>query len=343
MEHLWLWTRFAAASLLIVLAGSRLSRYADVFSEKLRLGHVFVGMIFLGWITSLPELVLSLGSTIYVGEPDLAIGNVLGSCLFNLIILVVVDIIILGGLFFTRTSMSSLTTGLVSMLMLLTAAAGLQAGSANAPTWVTAPAGLHMDLFSWLIILFYLGSTAYLYILDRRKEKQLESSDEPLKYADTKIAGVVLASVLATAVIVGAGLYLANIGDEIAATYSIAHSFVGTLFFAVVSSLPELTTTIAAARLGFLDMSLGNIFGSNIFNIMIIGVSDAFYTKGSIFASPETHNRSHLFVALFAIVATVAVVCGLKGKSGRLFWRVSIISIIVAICYFAGLILNYAW
>lgn len=336
MDHLWLWTQFVIASALIVLAGSRLSRYADIISEKLGLGHVFVGMVFLGWITSLPELVLSLGSTIYVGEPDMAIGNVLGSCLFNLTILVVADIFVVRGLFFTRTHAGSAITGTASLAMLFLAGAGLML-----PTVVSIPSPLGIDLFSWLIIVFYLISTVLLYRHDKRTTTPDELDNEEKKYEDTGIGAVAVQSVVATAVIVGAGLYMANLGDVIAVKYGIAHSFVGTLFFAVVSSLPELSTTIAAARLGFYDMCLGNIFGSNIFNVMIISVSDICYRKGSIIAAPEPDSRFYLFcVALFAFVATAAVIMGIRLKSRKLFWRISWVSLVVTACYVLGLFLS---
>lgn len=342
MEHVWLWARFAIASALIVLAAGRLTRYADVISEKLKLGHVFVGMIFLGWVTSLPELVLSLSSTIYVGEPDLAIGNVLGSCLFNLLILVVVEVVFLAGLLFGRTGPSAARTGAASLVMLLLALFGMQAGMARTvPAWLHAPFGLPLDIFSWLIILCYLASTVILYRLDRKSRKLDEAPPEAQRHEGASLALTGLASFAAALVIVGAGFWLAYIGDEIADEYDIARSFVGVLFFAVVSSLPELSTSIAAARMGFYDMVFGNIFGSNIFNVMIIGISDIAYQPGSIMASSQTSNRVHLWVAMLAAVATLAAIAGVRRRTGRLFWRISWISLVIVACYAAGLASTY--
>ena len=337
MDHFTLWLQFVTASAIIVFAGSRLSRYADILSEKLKLGHVFVGMIFLGWITSLPELVLSLGSTIAVEEPNLAIGNVLGSCLFNLMILVIADITVIGGLFFTRTNPKSAVTGFVSLTMLLLATGGLVLGMVSGvPTWLEKPFGIPLGLFSWLIASFYVVSTILLYRYDR---KSGISDEEPKqeKHESASMVVVGFASLAATAGIVGAGLWMSYLGDAIADKYVMTHSFVGTLFFAIVSSLPELTTTIASARLGFLDMCLGNIFGSNIFNIMIIAVSDVAYTKDSIFSSPQTDSKAHLWVAVFAFAATVAIIWGVRRRTSRLFWRITWISIAVVVCYIAGL------
>jgi cation:H+ antiporter len=337
MEHLELWAQFVGASAVIVFAGSRLTRYADILSDKLKLGHVFVGMIFLGWITSLPELVLSLGSTLAVGQPDLAIGNVLGSCLFNLLILVIADVIVIGGLIFTRTNPKSAITGLASLSMLLLATGGLVLGMIRGvPVGIESPFGLPLGLFSWLIVLFYISSTVFLYRYDKKSGVSV-GEPVPTRYETVNMVYVGIASLAATVGIVGAGLWMSYLGDEIADKYVMTHSFVGTLFFAVVSSLPELTTTIASARLGFVDMCLGNIFGSNIFNIMIIAVSDIAYTESSIYSSPHTQGRAHLWVAIFAFAATVAVIWGVRRRTSRLLWRITWISLVVFLCYIAGL------
>jgi len=347
MEHLTLWLQFAVASAIIIFAGARLSRYADVLSEKLNLGHVFVGMVFLGWITSLPELVLSLGSVLFVAppEPNLAIGNVLGSCLFNLMILVLADLIIIGGLLYSRTKRSSAVIGLASLVMLVIASGGLKVGSIGAlPLWLAAPGGLHVDVFSWIIIFFYIGLTVFLYRHEKKAEAPGAEVTPPPRYESTSILSIGVMSLVAAAAIVGAGLYMSVLGDRIADKYPIGHTFVGTLFFAVVSSLPELSTTFAAVRLGFYDMALGNIFGSNIFNIMIIGISDVFYTRGSIFFSgggTEAISQAHFWTGSFAILATVAVVFGVRRRSPRLFWRLSWVSLVVAACYCAGLSISY--
>jgi cation:H+ antiporter len=347
MEHLTLWLQFAAVSVVIIVAGARLSRYADVLSEKLKLGHVFVGMVFLGWITSLPELVLSLGSVLCVEppEPNMAIGNVLGSCLFNLMILVLADLVILGGLLYSRTRRSSAVIGLASLTMLVIASGGLKAGSVGAlPLWLAAPGGLHIDLFSWVIVLFYIGLTVFLYRHEKKTESPGAEVPPPPRYESTGIPSIAVMSLIAAVAIVGAGLYMSVLGDRIADRYPIGHTFVGTLFFAVISSLPELSTTFAAVKLGFYDMALGNIFGSNIFNIMIIGVSDMFYTRGSIFSSGGGAGEispAHFWVGSFAILATVAVVFGIRRRSRRLFWRLSWVSLIVAACYCAGLSISY--
>ena len=81
------WLKFAACLAIILFAGTKLAHYGDVIAEKTGLGRIWVGLLLLAAITSMPELVTGLSAIGLVGLPDLAVGNLLGSCLFNLAIL----------------------------------------------------------------------------------------------------------------------------------------------------------------------------------------------------------------------------------------------------------------
>jgi cation:H+ antiporter len=98
------------------------------------------------------------------------------------------------------------------------------------------------------------------------------------------------------AVIVACGIRVACVADKIGETCGLSKSFIGTLFLAIISSLPELTTTIAAGRMGRFEMAVGNIFGSNIFNIMVLGLADVFYRKAPLFAAGKLDYAKHEIV-----------------------------------------------
>ena len=86
-----LWVEFIACTVAIVFAGARLSRYGDIIAEKTGLGRTWIGVVLLATVTSLPELVTGISSVTYAGFPDIAVGDVLGSCVFNLLILAILD------------------------------------------------------------------------------------------------------------------------------------------------------------------------------------------------------------------------------------------------------------
>ena len=88
-----IWIQFLAAALVIVFAGVHLARYGDVLGEKIGLGRSWVGVVLLAATTSLPELFTGFGSTALSALPDIAVGDVLGSCMFNLLILSFMDAI----------------------------------------------------------------------------------------------------------------------------------------------------------------------------------------------------------------------------------------------------------
>jgi cation:H+ antiporter len=81
-----IWMQFAATALVIVFAGVRLARFGDVLGEKSGLGRSWVGVVLLAATTSLPELFTGIGATAVSALPDIAVGDVLGSCMFNLLI-----------------------------------------------------------------------------------------------------------------------------------------------------------------------------------------------------------------------------------------------------------------
>src|SRR5688572_17301091 len=88
-----IWLEFLVTALVIVLAGVRLARYGDVLGEKTGLGRSWIGVVLLAATTSLPELFTGFGATALAPLPDIAVGDVLGSCMFNLLILSFMDAI----------------------------------------------------------------------------------------------------------------------------------------------------------------------------------------------------------------------------------------------------------
>ncbi len=92
MEFL-VWLKLLACLAIILFAGTKVARYGDAIAEKTGLGRVWVGLILLALVTAMPELVTGVSSVALVKLPDLALGTSLGSCLFNLTILAVLDVL----------------------------------------------------------------------------------------------------------------------------------------------------------------------------------------------------------------------------------------------------------
>jgi cation:H+ antiporter len=147
------------------------------------------------------------------------------------------------------------------------------------------------------------------------------------RYPGLTLRQAIVRFALAALVVVGTGVWLPFVGEDIAALYGWNTSFVGALFIAAATSLPELAVTLSALRLGALDMAIGNLLGSNLFNLLILAVDDVFYWRGPLLSQV---SATHAISVMSALTMTGAVVIGLLYRPpGRLFRTVGWISVLL--------------
>ncbi|HLE28290.1 MAG TPA: hypothetical protein VI793_09240 [Anaerolineales bacterium] len=119
-----IWVEFVMCAMLIVGASALLSRYGDVLAEKTGLGHAWVGAILLAGVTSLPELVSGVSAVAWLNAPNLAVGAILGSCLFNLALIAFMDLAYQPGSILAKAQEGHILSAGLGVLLL-----GLVAGS----------------------------------------------------------------------------------------------------------------------------------------------------------------------------------------------------------------------
>ncbi len=308
---------FIATAALVVLAGIRLSIYGDALGDRTGLGNGLIGLIFLAGVTSLPELVVSLTSVINATSlaqgSDLATGNMLGSNVFNLLILAFMALLF-AKKFKPQEMENAHTDSTVYGLVMLI----LFSGAYIASDWVprTAP----ILNCSWFVLLLPL---AYGFILVR-EHRQHQEVDEPHLPEETKLTqlpAIRFYSVLLglCGLIIFGGIILSILGSRMALPpeqggFGLEASLIGTLFLAISTSLPELVISFASIRLGFLDMAVGNVLGSNMFNLLIIFVADVAMRKGNLLehASPK-HWMSVILIFSLTLLASAL----LRTKSNK--------------------------
>ena len=139
-------------------------------------------------------------------------------------------------------------------------------------------------------------------------------------------------------VIVVVAAYLPHVGERIAAMTGFGQTFVGSFFIALSTSLPELVVTVAAVRLGAVDLALGNLFGSNLFNIAVLAVEDFLYTKGPLLASA---SPNHVVTAGAAIAMTAAAIVGLTYRTIKKPFFLAWDSMGILALYFVGQVILY--
>lgn len=350
-----IWLKFIISSLIIVLVGLRLSKYGDVIAEKSGFERGWIGVILLALVTSLPEVVTSVGAVVNEKSPDLAMGNLFGSNLFNLAILFAIDFIYKGGplLSFVRPA-NILTAALGICMMIVPCAAillhGFKVVDSSLPS---IPVVFGFGAPGLVILAFYVLSVKSIFLFEHRPGQELEadsgkvesgaapgSDTEDTEGDEITIGAAIVIFVVLSTVIVLDGLWLAGICNEIARTMGWSQSFVGTIFMALATSLPELMVSIGAVMIGSIDMAMGNILGSNMFNMFIIFICDLVYSEGDFLGAVKTTN---VIAGLMAIIMTAMIIGGIiyKEKAGFTGRRIGWTSIGVLTFYFSGLYLLF--
>ena len=296
------WLMFSACAALIVVTGAYLSRYGDVIADKTGLGGTWVGLVLLATVTSLPELVTGVSAVTLAGAPNIAVGDVLGSCVFNLLLLTVLDIMQREESVFSRASRGHILSAGFGTILIGFVGFNLLLGP-RAPQIAIG----HIGAYSIVIVLIYAVAMRMVFRYERA-EQQAYAEERAERYPDISLRQAGTRYALAASGVVSAGLLLPFAAQALAETMGWHLTFVGTLFVATATSLPEAVVTITALRLGALDMAVSNLLGSNLFNIVILAIDDALFRNGPILS----HVSSlHGLSALSAVMMTGVVIVGL--------------------------------
>ena len=323
---------------IVIYAGGRMAGMGDKLAAITGLGRTWVGAVILGGVTSLPELVVTIGAVTVVAAPSLVFGNVLGSNCFNLLIIIFLDVTLIGGVVLSRGGKAHTLSAALGLLLMLIVAAGLllggQGGLMEAAPWA----------FSVLLAIVFVIAIRVMYTQGRKAAATAPSDPDEVKITPVeKRRTLVMFSVFA-AVIVGAGLWLCVLGDRLGAHefpggFTLGRTFVGFLFIALATSLPELSVSISAARRGFYDMALGNIFGSNIANMSFIFIGEIFLkAHGDVYMFSSKLNHAALLVTVgAACLMTVIAIIGMARRSKGTLLRLGYGSIAMLLTYLAAM------
>lgn len=303
---------FAVAGALVMWSGIRLARAGDEIAERANLSRLAVGMLLMATATSLPEIVTDVSASL-AGAPDLAVGDLLGSCMANMAILGVIDLVhrhrVWPSVEIGHARVASIAIALVALAVL----------------WITAPLGLAVGWVGVDTITIagcYVATILWVRRSPRGRFGPPELVPVPTGWATGSARGLrpaVLRFALATAVILVASPVLARSGQEIAALSGMGETFVGTTFVALATSLPELVSSLAAVRIGAHDLAVGNLFGSNAFNMSALLFADAAYREGPILAAVDPSQAvAGVGAILLMALALAALVHGLETRVHRL-------------------------
>ncbi|MFW5913532.1 MAG: sodium:calcium antiporter [Bacillota bacterium] len=272
-----LFGQYAVLAIITIFATNRASHYIDELDNKTHISGALIGGVLLALVTSLPELITTLTSTLRLGNSGLAFGNVFGSNLFNLLVLATADLIFIKHLFFNRTDSGKRTSHSVLMMYLvfLLPVLLMRLGWLDMDT-LGFSIGMSFSLVSLLIVLIYMLSIRSL----NKEVLQPKDKTKVVHSLKTIITRFVIFSIL----IVVSGYFVTVVAEDLSNHLGMNASFGGALFLGAATSLPELTAVFTLFKIKSYDIAIGNVLGSNTFNILIIAIVDFVNGDTDIFA-----------------------------------------------------------
>lgn len=225
-------------------------------ARKFSISESVIGLTVVAFGTSLPEFVVSFFS-ILNGSGDMSIGNVMGSNIFNSLVILgasafVSSIVIHRRPLYVDIPMSIFTALICSLLSFDVYLRGAEENALS--RWD--------GLFLWIFFALFMY---YNYWLSRRK-----NDDDKVEHIDQKTYMIVLKLILGLVVLVVGGQVLIKSATEVAHTFGVPEAVIGLTILAAGTSAPELATSVVAAYKGKLDLAIGNVIGSNVFNVFFV-------------------------------------------------------------------------
>jgi cation:H+ antiporter len=321
-----MWLQFLISAVVVVIAAVKLAEYGDVIAVRTRLSGMFIGTLLLAGATSLPELLAAINA-LALDSPDLAAGSMFGSSMFNMFMLGVLDLLNQQARILRQVAMNhALTASLASLLMIM-AIFFIMADIDLMIGWV--------GVDSLLIILAYAGGIRLI---------QQQGGTPPADVAaldDTSIPSLGRAFLgfgAATTALVFITPFMVDSANQIAVVTALGTGFIGATLVAITTSLPEMVATIAAVRIRAFDLAVGNLFGSNLFNMFALALTDFFLLDGRFLAVIDFD------FALVGMIGLGLTALGLIGNIARVERRLLFLEIdalLILIVYFLGMYYLY--
>ena len=297
---------FAAAGVVVLVVSIRMTALADAIADRAGWGEALVGGVALGAATSLSGLTVSV-SAAWSGDASLAFSNAVGGIAAQTAFLALAD------LMWRRANLehSAAEPANLFQAALLIVLLGLPLVAATSPE--VGLLGLHPVSVAMAVI--------YGFGVRLAKRVREEPMWQPVETGDTRhdepededephrsLWPPALHFAALAAVLAASGWVIAQCAVEFVQRFGLSSSLVGALMTAVVTSLPELVTTLAAVRRGALQLAVGGIIGGNTFDSLFLAASDAAYRDGSLYHALGTGD---LFWLATGVLMTAILLSGL--------------------------------
>ncbi|MGZ8380472.1 MAG: sodium:calcium antiporter [Nitrospira sp.] len=328
------WLFFVVSASAIVFAGTKLSRYGDQIAELTGLGRLWIGVVLMAAATSLPEVFTTMSAG-WINAPDLAAGNLFGAGMSNMLTLGLIDLLYRQKRVWQQAALGHTLTAALAMV--------LTALAAFFVLLRVEVVQMGIGLESVILLILYVLGMRLVFRQEDMARRQLEHkavvegmAEEPgfdggrrdaLRHAVRGFSVGALVLLIAAPV-------LAWSAERIAEESGMTATFIGTSLVAITTSLPELVVSISAVRLGAFDLAVGNLFGSNAFNMAAFFFADLAYRGGGLLS---TVSSTHALTALWAIIMMNIGLMGIMYRAERRFRLIEPDSLLMMVVYVLGL------
>ena len=338
---------FLVAAAVVWAAGTRLSVYADVIAERTGMGRAFVGLLLLAAATSLPEIATTITAALPpVSDARLLVSNLLGGIAMQTAILAVVDLLLVrhGALTYFSPRPVLMIQGVLLVALLSVAMLGIAIGT---PKWLSVvgagPWGAAMFVLFLLMLWTTHSESQHPRWRPSNPPKEVDGTDltqrELHRFEGVSNRRLYMSFAVGSLVILVAGFVVTRVAHAITEQTGLGSALVGAILLALATSLPELSTTAKAVRLGAYGMAFGNIFGSNAFDASLLFLGDVLYRGRPIL---DVADRSAVFLAALGILVTCVYLWGLLERKDKTIFGMGIDSGIVLVLYIGGIAVLYS-
>ncbi len=306
-----------------------MTRYGDIIAEKTGLGRLWIGAALIPLATSLPEITSSSGAA-WINAPNLAIGNIFGSIMFNLLIIAIADFVHGPGPLLREVTTGQILTAILGIFLCAIAALSILIK----PSLMLIGVGIDSLI---LIILYFLGIMVIFKYSKKNKPDDILGIPKE-NYTTYSLPLTNIKFLITAIIIIFTAIKLAKVCNSLADLTGWGTTFVGTILLAIVTSLPELVTSIAAIRIKAYDLALGIVLGANILNMTIPFFSDIFYDGPPILS---VVSSQHIISALMAIILTSIAIASVVYKPKRAVFSLGIAAWLIFLGYFLGIFIIF--
>lgn len=292
---------YLALAIAVVLLSIKASVYVDLLDKNTKLSGAFIGGVLLSAVTSLPELLTSLSSTVWLKNPGLSLGNILGSNLFNMTIIAMLIILWTSNFKKSNISKSHSYTAWVTLAIYVAVALNML----NIVNFEVVTISITSII---ILVLYTLGVKT---MSNDDSGTADEFKDETAVTTSLSLKQIIIRFILVSIGLVISSILITYVTDIIAARLNLGASLAGALLLGIATSLPELTSCVSLVKIGNFNVSVGNIVGSNLFNFLIIFISDVLFIGGTVYDFAESQTRN---LVIFGIISTMLMLTVLKIK-----------------------------